>query len=289
MGSGCLLWGRRRYLLRVFNPSRLGFSTVVINLKLRCPSQKDMPEESHDPSKMTPDQQLEYLFVTELHFECHWFLRAWEELIGFERNPLLPSNAKSTTEHGNPLKNPIFLRELAMWECVDRLLNHAIKIDRVLSPDRYNSWDRPDSKGMRRVFSNVARKYVHAGDFSAKDLKALRDATEHLNERLYAFATTRDMSSLQPFGWDSEAVIGGPSGSKVVRGFDSYSGICSVLGVAVNLGRVHAWVRSVKFALPELHMGPSRLSLPMGIPEVASEPGQKTSVARMEQGQADTR
>jgi hypothetical protein len=236
---------------------------------------------------MTPDQQLEYLLVTELHFECHWFLHAWEELRRFEQNPLLPSNAKPTTGHGNPFKNPVFLRELDMWACVDRILGHAIRIDRILNPDRYSNWSRggTDSAAMKRVFSEVARKYVAPGAFSADDLKSLRDATEHLNERLFLFASARDMKSLQPFGWGPEGVVGGPAQSSVVRGFDSFTGICTVLGVAVNLSRVHEWVRGVKFALPELHMGPTRLGQPVGIPEIVKEPGQKESFARIQEGQ----
>jgi hypothetical protein len=186
------------------------------------------------------ERRIEYLFTTELQFECQWFVEAWDDL------------GKLLLLGNEPLRVSPITYNLKAWSFIDRMLVHAARIDRVLNPEHWGSKDSSESRAARKLFAKIVRDHLHPQDIlSVAELKPLRDAIEHTNEKLYSFIGNRDINSLHPFVWGTDAIA---KQAETVRGYDSYSRTGVVFGERLDLGRIHDAIRFLKFALPPLEL-----------------------------------
>jgi hypothetical protein len=206
---------------------------------------------------MSPSEveKVAYAFETELHFECHWFMQAWRELEALN----LQGNA--------PMLANTLLFNLSAWSIVDRLLNHAVRIDRMLNPQNYASKDSKESRAARESLSGKARKALPPDVFAEGDLKAIRDSIEHANERIPAFIAGRDIDRLQPFLIGPMAKKSPAGVVNFLRGFDPFTGVCIVFGREADLNRIQQSVQKLLMALPPLRVH-SKLFLP---PDVGAD------------------
>lgn len=190
----------------------------------------------------TEAQKIEYALITELHFECQWFIDAWNEL-----HSLLSQGDRSVTSDPDAYNN-------SMWSFADRMLTHAARIDRILHPENWGSRDPPRSKSAREQFARTAASHLPADLFDQSDLKSLRGSVEHANERIPEFIVGRDINSLYPLLIGPLAVEDSKQSRSALRRFDPISKTCIVLGDRVELTRVHGSIRELKFKLPKRHV-----------------------------------
>ncbi|MGA7862073.1 MAG: hypothetical protein WCB19_09510 [Thermoplasmata archaeon] len=184
----------------------------------------------------------EYALVQELHFECEWFINAWDEL-----TDRLSKGDRAMTSDSHA-------HQIVMWSYADRMLTHAARIDRILNPSSWGSQDRPPSRRARFQFARVASTHLPSNLFDQRDLDSLRGSVEHANERLPDFIAGRDINNLYPIQVGPLAIEQTPEASNTLRGFDPISKVCTVLGDRVDLERVHQSIRKLKFALPRQHL-----------------------------------
>jgi hypothetical protein len=200
-------------------------------------------------------EKVAYAFETELRFECNWFNQTWSELEAL----LLQGDS--------PMVADTNLYNLNVWSFIDRLLNHAVRIDRMLNPRDYSSRDSHDSRKARASFSRKAHASLPADAFNEGDLKAIRDSVEHANERIPAFIAGREMNLLKPFLIGPLVVKTSPGAVDYLRGFNPSTGLCVVFGEPVDLNLVRRSVQSLLLVLPPLHVH-TQLLLP---PEPGSD------------------
>jgi hypothetical protein len=224
----------------------------------------------------TEIEKVAYVFETELHFECLWFQRAWDELQALN------------LQGDKPMVADTNLHNLNVWSIVDRLLNHGVRIDRMLNPQNYASWDSRESRKARKWLSRKARASLPPGVFAEEELKAIRDSVEHLNERIPDFIAGRDINQLQPFLIGPLLVKPGSGSVSCLRGFNPFSGLCVVFGQDVDLNSLHRSVQALGMALPPLRVH-TKLFLPptTGSDSVEILRDQPLGHAHPEQDEAD--
>jgi hypothetical protein len=197
------------------------------------------------------------VFLAELGFECRWVLSSWarlQELISQGDDKLV----------ADPLERSIQRRA-----CVDEVLIHLVRIDRLLRPKR--GQDTPDSFQVRIDAAEELLKVPGLRLEENPDFVAARHAVEHANENLPRFMAENEARSvgerkaLGPFSIGPEA---GPSVKHnfiPLRWYNTLTGECGVLDFRFSLQKLVEEVRQLKFVLPAPEVTPHLT--PINIPE----------------------
>ncbi len=211
-----------------------------------------MPAAMTDPSP----SELERILLSELEFECTWFLQAWEEL---------GAHLARSAPSGGP---PPIESKAKGWSYIDRMLTHLQRIDRIVNPSRGH--DSPESFARRTGFAESLRGRIPADLFPAGGWSAARNIVEHAHEYFPDFL--RDSGPVGPPAIWIRSVHHGepPRATPSFRAYDPETGECVVLGRRLNLYAAERAVRRLSSLLPRVEGAP--LAPPTGGPTTILPP-----------------
>lgn len=125
---------------------------------------------------------------TELHFECIWFEDSWEEL---------ESLARRGTE---AVKEDPLRHNLTAWSCVDRMLIHATRIQRLLNPGtEKDSRESNESWDERVKFAREMAQRINPDLMRSRELRLARNIVEHSNAYFTTMPDPTPPRRLHPF------------------------------------------------------------------------------------------
>ena len=197
-----------------------------------------MPSQpgSESPGFSKLNETIVEAFLSELYFECGWTLGA--------RNRLTQMIAAGDLVLG---ANPVD-RSLERWACVDEMLVHLNRLDRLMNPVGGRS---SQTYNLRRQLADLARARGYNPPSDAGQLAAVRNIVEHADEHLPQFILDNLGKALGPVD------VGPQAGPKPVnnyvpmRAYDTLTEECFAHGETVNLSKLLAEVRELKFRLPK--------------------------------------
>jgi hypothetical protein len=174
--------------------------------------------------------------VAELVFNCDRLLDEWAQLI-------------SRVAQGDQALRADALKEsFKRWDCADRMLTHAVRIDRILRAPKGK-----DSDSSWKIRQDVAEEIgliVNLSLDQRKNLHDARNAMEHADEKLPDFVLNNPGKALGPVSVGPEAEQGGARNYVPLRAINTLTWNCEVNGIPVNLKSLSDAVRNLKFGLP---------------------------------------
>jgi hypothetical protein len=191
---------------------------------------------------MTLDPVLKEAAFAELAFEADRLLEAWNEL----RARVAKGDSVLA---GNPIAE-----STARWDCADRMLTHAVRIDRILQPQK--GQDSPESQKAREETAAELGKLVNLSLSHREKFRAARNSIEHSDERLPGFVDANPKKALGPFSVGPDADQGIKRNYVPLRALNTLTWDCTVIGDRVNLKELVDAVRDIKFHLPSPGVSP---------------------------------
>ncbi len=189
-----------------------------------------------------PSTDLEEVLLTELAFECEWFLGAWKELLHHLDRDASPRDATA-------------LGSKAMgWSYIDRMLTHLHRIDRILNPSRGH--DSADSYEQRKRFAAGLRTRISPDLFPAGGWETVRNIVEHGHEFLPDFLADAGPRRTETFSIGALGRTEHPGQVAVFRAYDTETGECVVLGRRLNLRTAERTVRRLHGEIARLTPAP---------------------------------
>jgi len=174
--------------------------------------------------------------VAELIYNCDRLLEAWNQLRlrisqGDQALALRPDS-----------------EVVARWDYVERMLIHAVRIDRILQAPRGD--DEPWSWQMRQELATEIGSGVNLSLPQRYQIRRARNAVEHADEKLPNFIIANPGKALGSISVGPEADQGSRRNFIPWRAVNTLTWDGVVNGERVNLRDLAEVVREVKFGLP---------------------------------------
>jgi hypothetical protein len=201
---------------------------------------REPPRIPSKPGDFTEATALHKVFLTELWYECIWFVQEAEGLAALFNQG--EGAVLSDAEKHNAIA----------WSFVDGMLSHLVRIDRLINSNASvrKSKELEGADEWRNEFGDWVRDRVFTRIRLTPSQRDARNSAEHANERLFQFWKNNRGQRVGPISFVHPGGVQSSGPARYARSFDLNTGVCQVFGDSINLQIMEGDVRRLLSQLP---------------------------------------